>query len=89
MVGWIVFAGFTMRLQISLVYGWLHCVCRLHHEITDFFDYMSPQPEEARMREEVVSRIERVIQELWPEAQVSLSTRFPSSMLTTVCPPVC
>ena len=31
---------------------------------------MSPRPEEARMRDEVVRRIETVIQELWPEAQV-------------------
>ena len=37
MVGCIVCAGFTARLRISLVYGWLHCVCRLHREITDFF----------------------------------------------------
>ena len=37
MVGWIVCAGFTMRLRISLVDGWLDCVCRLHHEIKDLF----------------------------------------------------
>ena len=22
---------------LMLVYGWLDCVCRLHHEIKDFF----------------------------------------------------
>lgn len=32
---------------------------------------MSPRPEEERMRMEVVSRIENVIKELWPNADVS------------------
>jgi non-canonical poly(A) RNA polymerase PAPD5/7 len=45
-------------------------VCRLHKEVEDFYNFMSPRPEEERMRREVVERIETVIQELWPEAQV-------------------
>ena len=65
-----------------LVYRWVVCVCRLHHEIKDFFDYMSPRPEEERMRKEVVNRIETVIQELWPEAQVSLSARSSAMCLS-------
>lgn len=32
---------------------------------------MSPRPEEEKMRMEVVSRIESVIKELWPSADVS------------------
>jgi len=32
---------------------------------------MSPRPEEERMRMEVVNRIENVIKELWPNADVS------------------
>ncbi|XP_025115205.1 non-canonical poly(A) RNA polymerase PAPD5-like isoform X2 [Pomacea canaliculata] len=48
----------------------------LHEEIKDFFQYMSPQPEEARMRNEVVGRIEAVIKELWPEAKVEIFGSF-------------
>lgn len=33
---------------------------------------MSPRPEEERMRMEVVNRIENVIKELWPSADVSI-----------------
>ena len=43
----------------------------LHEEISDFYEYMSPRPEEEKMRMEVVSRIESVIKELWPSADVS------------------
>lgn len=45
---------------------------RLHEEIIDFYDFMSPCPEEAVMRREVVKRIETVIKDLWPTADVSL-----------------
>lgn len=44
---------------------------RLHEEIIDFYNFMSPRPEEATMRQEVVDRIESVIKELWPSADVS------------------
>ncbi|XP_074843978.1 terminal nucleotidyltransferase 4A isoform X5 [Carettochelys insculpta] len=40
----------------------------LHEEIIDFYDFMSPRPEEAIMRREVVKRIEMVIKDLWPTA---------------------
>lgn len=46
-------------------------VFSLHEEISDFYEYMSPRPEEEKMRMEVVSRIESVIKELWPSADVS------------------
>lgn len=48
-------------------------LCRLHEEIQDFYAYMSPRPEEEKMRREVVERIERVIKDLWPTADVSQS----------------
>ncbi|XP_076964400.1 terminal nucleotidyltransferase 4B-like [Callospermophilus lateralis] len=43
-------------------------VVGLHEEISDFYEYMSPRPEEEKMRMEVVSRIQSVIKELWPSA---------------------
>lgn len=45
----------------------------LHEEIVDFFNFMSPRPEEETMRREVVKRIENVIKDLWPTASVSVS----------------
>ena len=45
-------------------------VLRLHEEVLDFYKFMSPRPEEAAMRKEVVNRIENVIKELWPTAAV-------------------
>lgn len=35
---------------------------------------MSPRPEEAVMRREVVKRIETVIKDLWPTADVSVAS---------------
>lgn len=43
---------------------------RLHEEVMDFYKFMSPRPEEAAMRKEVVNRIEMIIKELWPAADV-------------------
>ena len=43
----------------------------LHEEIMDFFNFMSPRPEEEAMRRDVVNRIENVIKDLWPTARVS------------------
>lgn len=42
----------------------------LHEEIVDFYAFMSPRPEEEAMRREVVNRIEGVIKNLWPAANV-------------------
>lgn len=44
--------------------------CSLHEEIVDFFNFMSPRPEEEAMRSDVVNRIERVIKDLWPTSRV-------------------
>lgn len=39
----------------------------------DFFNFISPRPEEEAMRRDVVNRIERVIKDLWPTARVCTS----------------
>lgn len=39
----------------------------------DFFNFISPRPEEEAMRRDVVNRIERVIKDLWPSARVCAS----------------
>lgn len=44
---------------------------RLHEEIKDFYEYISPRPEEEKMRLEVVDRIKGVIYDLWPSAEVN------------------
>uniref|UniRef100_A0A8B9HLU4 Terminal nucleotidyltransferase 4A n=1 Tax=Astyanax mexicanus TaxID=7994 RepID=A0A8B9HLU4_ASTMX len=45
----------------------------LHEEIVDFYDFMSPRPQEEAMRRDVVNRIETVIKNLWPTANVGTS----------------
>ncbi|CAG5852323.1 unnamed protein product [Menidia menidia] len=44
----------------------------LHEEIKDFYAYISPRPEEEKMRLEVVDRIKGVIYGLWPSAECCL-----------------
>lgn len=48
----------------------------LHEEIVDFFNFMSPKPEEEAMRRDVVNRIEGVIKDLWPTARVSVAGQW-------------
>lgn len=49
------------------------CVlCRLHEEVNDFYEYITPRPEEEKMRLEVVDRIKGVIHDLWPSAEVHI-----------------
>ncbi|XP_012673690.1 terminal nucleotidyltransferase 4A isoform X2 [Clupea harengus] len=52
----------------------------LHEEIVDFYNFMSPRPEEAAMRKEVVDRIETVIKELWPTADVQIFGSFSTGL---------
>ncbi|CAL8297071.1 unnamed protein product [Lota lota] len=52
----------------------------LHEEIVDFYNFMSPRPEEAAMRKEVVNRIEMVIKELWPNADVQIFGSFSTGL---------
>ncbi|KAM4722219.1 terminal nucleotidyltransferase 4B [Rhinophrynus dorsalis] len=55
-------------------------VIGLHEEIIDFYKYMSPRPEEEKMRMEVVNRIENVIKELWPNADVQIFGSFKTGL---------
>ncbi|KAK5862595.1 hypothetical protein PBY51_017973 [Eleginops maclovinus] len=52
----------------------------LHEEIVDFFNFMSPRPEEEAMRRDVVNRIEGVIMELWPTAGVEIFGSFSTGL---------
>jgi len=48
----------------------------LHEEIEDFFQYMSPTPEEHQVRVDVVRRIKDVIMKIWPHASVHIFGSF-------------
>ncbi|XP_071771845.2 terminal nucleotidyltransferase 4A-like [Centroberyx gerrardi] len=52
----------------------------LHEEIVDFFNFMSPRPEEEAMRRDVVNRIEGVIKDLWPTARVEIFGSFSTGL---------
>ncbi|XP_023816071.1 non-canonical poly(A) RNA polymerase PAPD7 isoform X2 [Oryzias latipes] len=52
----------------------------LHEEVMDFYKYMSPRPEEAAMRKEVVKRIETIIKEQWPSADVQIFGSFSTGL---------
>uniref|UniRef100_A0AAV2K8G0 Terminal nucleotidyltransferase 4A n=1 Tax=Knipowitschia caucasica TaxID=637954 RepID=A0AAV2K8G0_KNICA len=55
-------------------------VLGLHEEIMDFYNFMSPRPEEEAMRKEVVNRIELVIKELWPTSDVQIFGSFSTGL---------
>ncbi|GLD72795.1 non-canonical poly(A) RNA polymerase PAPD5 [Lates japonicus] len=55
-------------------------LCRLHEEINDFYEYISPRPEEEKMRLEVVDRIKGVIHDLWPSAEVQVFGSFSTGL---------
>jgi len=44
----------------------------LHFEIRDFYEFISPTPEEQRMRDQVVGKVTDVIVQLWPNAKVEV-----------------
>ncbi|XP_061601692.1 terminal nucleotidyltransferase 4B [Cololabis saira] len=52
----------------------------LHEEIKDFYEYISPWPEEEKMRLEVVDRIKGVIHDLWPSAEVQVFGSFSTGL---------
>uniref|UniRef100_A0A3Q3RQ56 Terminal nucleotidyltransferase 4A n=1 Tax=Mastacembelus armatus TaxID=205130 RepID=A0A3Q3RQ56_9TELE len=52
----------------------------LHEEIIDFYEYISPWPEEEKMRLEVVDRIKEVIHDLWPSAEVQVFGSFSTGL---------
>ncbi|KAK6294367.1 hypothetical protein J4Q44_G00351970 [Coregonus suidteri] len=67
--------------QLSPLVSWpLVHPLQLHEEINDFYKYMSPRAEEERMRMEVVDRIERVIKDLWPTADVQVFGSFSTGL---------
>lgn len=49
---------------------------RLHQEIEDFYQYMTPTPEEHHMRLQVVKNITSIINSLWPRAKVEVFGSF-------------
>ncbi|XP_061670658.1 terminal nucleotidyltransferase 4B [Syngnathoides biaculeatus] len=55
-------------------------VVGLHEEIGDFYAYISPRPEEEKMRLEVVDRIKGVIHNLWPSAEVQVFGSFSTGL---------
>ncbi|XP_030596209.1 terminal nucleotidyltransferase 4A [Archocentrus centrarchus] len=55
-------------------------VLGLHEEVMDFYKYITPRPEEAAMRKEVVNRIETVIRELWPTVDVQIYGSFSTGL---------
>lgn len=73
---------YVHMLSVSLHF--LSLLHRLHEEIKDFYDYISPRPEEEKMRLEVVDRIKGVIHDLWPSAEVHRSTRMPLVIVPSV-----
>ncbi|XP_068424735.1 terminal nucleotidyltransferase 4B [Clinocottus analis] len=52
----------------------------LHEEVIDFYKYISPRPEEEKMRLEVVDRIKGVIHDLWPSAEVQVFGSFSTGL---------
>ena len=44
--------------------------CSLHQEVCDFYEFMKCRPDEHKMREDAVSRVQQVVENLWPTAQV-------------------
>ncbi|XP_039297324.1 terminal nucleotidyltransferase 4B-like [Nilaparvata lugens] len=52
------------------------CIIGLHEEIEDFFEYMSPNPEEHNIRMSVVKQIKEIIKQLWPFAKVEVFGSF-------------
>eukprot|EP01147_Barroeca_monosierra_P006644 gene6645-9431_t len=51
-------------------------ILELHQEILDFWKYMQPTKEEAALRQNFVDRVEQVVHELWPRAEVKVFGSF-------------
>ena len=67
---------FHSFISTQLVLKYCSFSFRLHEEIEDFFQYMSPTAEEHQIRLEVVRRIEEVILKIWPHAHVQIFGSF-------------
>lgn len=51
-------------------------IIELHEEIEDFFNYITPNPEEHSLRLSVVKEVTGIIKQLWPFAQVEVFGSF-------------
>lgn len=49
---------------------------RLHEEIEDFFEYIKPTEVEEGVRWHVVKRIEKVVRQMWPQAECAVFGSF-------------
>lgn len=67
--------SFVILLVLS-VFVKVPVVYRLHEEIEDFFQYMTPTPQEHQVRLAVVHRIIDVIMKIWPHASVQIFGSF-------------
>lgn len=68
---WSHFQEFSSLFILAVFYLFLFFLTySLHEEIVDFYAFMSPRPAEEAMRRDVVNRIESVIKNLWPAANV-------------------
>uniref|UniRef100_A0A8C9TSI3 Terminal nucleotidyltransferase 4A n=1 Tax=Scleropages formosus TaxID=113540 RepID=A0A8C9TSI3_SCLFO len=79
---WFYFSGCNVNFvdfELPLV-QFLYFIASLHEEIVDFYNFMTARPEEAAMRKEVVNRIETVIKELWPSADVQIFGSFSTGL---------
>ncbi|KAF7658408.1 hypothetical protein LDENG_00013160 [Lucifuga dentata] len=72
------FAGYTGTPWKAKNYS--EGIVGLHEEINDFYEYISPRPEEEKMRLEVVDRIKGVIHDLWPSAEVQVFGSFSTGL---------
>ncbi|RKP34334.1 hypothetical protein BJ085DRAFT_20891, partial [Dimargaris cristalligena] len=54
--------------------------CRLHNEVVDFVNYVSPTPEEHQLRLWAVERIRRVVNSLWPSGELKVFGSFTTKL---------
>ncbi|XP_038872848.1 terminal nucleotidyltransferase 4B-like [Salvelinus namaycush] len=76
----LLFCSLRLNVLLTKTRNYAVGILGLHEEIQDFYAYMSPRPEEEKMRREVVERIERVIKDLWPTADVQVFGSFSTGL---------
>lgn len=81
-IAFLIFFPPVHQLTMLVMSHFLSTRLSLHEEIMDFFNFISPRPEEEAMRRDVVNRIESVIKDLWPTARVSASNTSASIAVT-------
>ncbi|XP_022688761.1 non-canonical poly(A) RNA polymerase PAPD5-like isoform X2 [Varroa jacobsoni] len=55
---------------------WMKANKKLHEEIEDFFEYIKPTEVEEGVRWHVVKRIEKVVRQMWPQAECAVFGSF-------------